>query len=69
MAAIKKNVCTKHRCQWCSLPVEENKLRKAVMVKSVEEGTVDIWVCKDEDGCVERTLEYEDKLRASKKED
>lgn len=64
MATIKKNTSAKHPCQWCKSINEENKLSRATVVLDVEDGAVDVWLCKDEMACVERTLELEDKLKA-----
>lgn len=70
MPVIKKNTRAKHPCQWCKEIDEENKLRRGTALLDREEGYVDIWVCKDEMRCVERTLDLEDKLKAkNKKED
>ena len=70
MAAI-KNTKAKHPCQWCKAINEENKLNRATVVLDVDDGAVDVWLCKDEMKCVERTLELEDKMKAKnkKKED
>jgi len=64
--AISKNTKAKHSCQWCKAINEENKLQRGTAILDREEGYVDVWVCKDEMSCVERTLDTEDKLKASK---
>jgi len=70
MAAIKKNTSAKYPCQWCKSLNEENKLQRGTAILDREEGYVDVWVCRDEMSCVERTLDLEDKLKAkNKKED
>ena len=71
MPAIKKNTKAKHPCKWCKTVGEENKLQRGTALIDREEGYIDIWACKDEMTCVERTLAIEDKLKAKnkKKED
>ena len=63
-----KNTKAKHSCQWCKTMCEENKLQRGTALLDKEEGYVDVWVCKDEMSCVERTLAIEDFKKLKEKE-